>query len=685
MDTRSKKFSHSNLVKTIAFLLILACVAGIIYAASNIYKTTNGDFEIIFENSFLESSNFQMDNTQTINLLIDLIEFYISEENILKGNTIDDEELGYRVEEKYMEQEDRAFDKIKTTDAIREKMIAADLESYHMILNQLEKKKEPLYYVTDGKQIFTNTKQTKKEQFKKYPVYYISEGTDWEAYPSQLEQNFPLYVSPYYYQYRSAELENTKVFMGYSEDYIYRLSNEWTEKKTAAMNQLYYLLGYVIVFFLSLLYLIVTTGRDFFQDKMVHMHLIDKLYVDINVFFLIFVSLSWYVMISEFQFYFGMVDWIVYSVTLLGIAIVVILLLSFIRHMKNKTLFKHSVIYIVIHWLYQFVKDIYDNGSVAWKVTIVVILYPIITAATVFFFPITIGLAVWLSLKRVKAFNKIQDGAKTMREGNLQHHIEIDGEGEFVTLAANINGINEGFNRAVQNELKNERMKTELITNVSHDIRTPLTSLITYTDLLKTETDPEKIQEYIEILDQKSKRLKVLTDDLFAAAKASSGDIPVNLEAIDLVALINQGIGEVSDCIASQKLIFKFNYQKEKMYVIADGRLLWRSIENILSNIFNYAEEGSRVYIDMVEQGDCIWISFKNISKYELNITEEELMERFQRGDESRASDGSGLGLSITKSLIENQNGKFEILIDGDLFKSMIYLPSVKKNEVTVD
>src|SRR5690625_4555312 len=189
------------------------------------------------------------------------------------------------------------------------------------------------------------------------------------------------------------------------------------------------------------------------------------------------------------------------------------------------------------------------------------------------------------------------------------------------------------------------------------------------------------MQEYIEILDQKSKRLKVLTDDLFAAAKASSGDIPVDLQHIDVVALVNQGIGEVSEQISEKNLTFKLNYLEEKMYVLADGKLLWRSIENILSNIFNYALEGSRVYIDITHLGDLTLISFKNMSKYELNITEDELMERFKRGDESRTSQGSGLGLSITKSLIENQNGTFEINIDGDLFKSMIYLPRVEKDD----
>ena len=177
--------------------------------------------------------------------------------------------------------------------------------------------------------------------------------------------------------------------------------------------------------------------------------------------------------------------------------------------------------------------------------------------------------------------------------------IDVDGKGEFARLAANINSITDGLKKAVDSELKSERLKTELITNVSHDIRTPLTSIITYVDLLKKEKDPSKVEEYIEVLDQKSKRLKILTDDLFEAAKASSGNIPVNFERIDIVSLITQGLGEVNDKIEDLDLEFKFNHPKEKVYITADGKLLWRSIENLLSNIFKYALKGSRVYIDI--------------------------------------------------------------------------------------
>ncbi|HZW68548.1 MAG TPA: HAMP domain-containing sensor histidine kinase [Pseudogracilibacillus sp.] len=679
MATKSKKFSHSVFTKTIVFLILLASVAGAIYSVKQIFNTTNGMIEIIFEDDFLNSTSFQLENNRTIDQLAQLINEYKSKENILEENTIDKQDLSYRVEGEGWENDDR-MDDAAIRERIKDEMIAEDLENFQKILKKLEKIEEPLYYISDGKHTFTNTKQTEIEQFEKYPVHYISKDDDWKVHPSELENNYSFYAST-----DVAEIittENVTFLVGYTDNYINNARRNWNTQKSHAMKQSYYLLSSIILFILSFIYLMVTTGRNSFQDKTVHMSPIDKLYVDLNIAFIFLASGTWFVLFSEFMYQMGVINGFIYFITLPYVALMLVLLLSLIRHMKQKTFFKHTVLFIVLHWLFSFMKGIYDSGSTGMKIALIVIFYPIITAASLFFFPLIIGLALWLSHKKVKDFQKIQDGANIMRQGNLQHRINVDSKGEFATLAANINGINEGFKQAVHNELKNERMKTELITNVSHDIRTPLTSLITYTDLLKKETDPQKMQEYIGILDQKSKRLQVLTDDLFAAAKASSGDIPVNIQEIDLVALINQGIGEVSEQISAKELLFKCNYPEEKILVKADGKLLWRSIENILSNIFNYALEGSRVYIDLNYKDEDVVISFKNISKYELNITAEELMERFKRGDDSRSSQGSGLGLSITKSLIENQHGSFEIEIDGDLFKSTISLPSIDKDPI---
>ena len=333
------------------------------------------------------------------------------------------------------------------------------------------------------------------------------------------------------------------------------------------------------------------------------------------------------------------------------------------------------MIYRILYHIVVFIKNVYDSGSIGVKTVLLVIGYPLLVAATFFIFPITIGIAAWFAFKKVQSFGAIQEGVDKIKAGDLHHRIEVAGKGEFSKLASNINSISEGLEKAVEGELKSERLKTELITNVSHDIRTPLTSIITYVDLLKNERDPEKIDEYVEILDQKSQRLKVLTDDLFDAAKASSGSMPVHLEEIDIESLLTQGLGEVNDKIEASELEFKIRQPEDKVFIKADGKLLWRSIENLLSNIFKYAMQGSRVYIDIEDIGNEVLITFKNISAFELNITAEELMERFTRGDESRTSQGSGLGLSIAKSLIELQKGRFTIQIDGDLFKAMIYMP----------
>jgi signal transduction histidine kinase len=252
----------------------------------------------------------------------------------------------------------------------------------------------------------------------------------------------------------------------------------------------------------------------------------------------------------------------------------------------------------------------------------------------------------------------------------------VEGIPEFKQLSVTINSIADGLKNAVSNQVKSERMKAELITNVSHDLKTPLTSIITYIDLLKSEgLHSENAEKYLGIIDNKSQRLKALTEDLFEAAKASSGSIAVNLEKLDAVSLINQGLGELSDKIEESGLNFKTNMPSSKLLVYADGKLLWRVIENLLSNVFKYALPNSRVYIDTFATAEYVKIIIKNISAYELNINEEELMERFKRGDASRHSEGSGLGLSIAKSLTELQGGSFHIEIDGDLFKATIELP----------
>ena len=276
----------------------------------------------------------------------------------------------------------------------------------------------------------------------------------------------------------------------------------------------------------------------------------------------------------------------------------------------------------------------------------------------------------WFFL-RIQSFKRFEDALKKVSEGTLEEKLEKrDYALEFGNSVEYLNNISNGFKTAIDERLKSERMKTELITNVSHDIKTPLTSIINYVDLLKKEEiDNEKAKEYLEILDSKSQRLKRLTEDLVEASKASSGNLKLELKQINIVELMNQAIGEFEDRFKDRKLEIITKFDKPTINIKADSRYMYRVVDNLFSNISKYALESSRVYIDIENKHKEVLISIKNISKERLNITEEELMQRFVRGDKSRTTEGSGLGLAIARSLVNLQGGNLACKIDGDLFK----------------
>jgi signal transduction histidine kinase len=244
--------------------------------------------------------------------------------------------------------------------------------------------------------------------------------------------------------------------------------------------------------------------------------------------------------------------------------------------------------------------------------------------------------------------------------------------------AENINRAGDGVASAVEKQMKSEHFKTELITNVSHDIKTPLTSIINYVDLLQKENpENETEKEYLEVLARQSARLKKLIEDLMEASKASTGNLAVNFETCDARVLLTQIVGEFEEKTAANQLELIVDNPKEALHIRVDSRHIWRVFDNLLGNICKYAQPGTRVYISLVREGGDAVISFKNISKYRLNITSEELMERFVRGDSSRNTEGSGLGLSIAQSLTNLMNGTMELSVDGDLFKVVLRFPVV--------
>ena len=248
-------------------------------------------------------------------------------------------------------------------------------------------------------------------------------------------------------------------------------------------------------------------------------------------------------------------------------------------------------------------------------------------------------------------------------------------------LGEYVNNIGDGISAAVDEKLKSERLKTELIANVSHDIKTPLTSIINYVDLLKKENlENERAEKYLEVLSAKSWRLKTLIEDLVEASKASSGTINFNLESLNLVELVRQSLGEFEDRFIAHNLEAILTIKEEPVFILADGRSTYRIIENIFSNVNKYALSGTRIYVDINTTEDSVIVSVKNISASKLNINADELMERFVRGDLSRNTEGSGLGLSIAKSLASLQNATFDIILDGDLFKAVVTFKKLINN-----
>lgn len=271
----------------------------------------------------------------------------------------------------------------------------------------------------------------------------------------------------------------------------------------------------------------------------------------------------------------------------------------------------------------------------------------------------------------------LQKGGEKLAEGDLSQSIDTRPLiGDFKRYGQRMNELRTGMERAVQEQTKAERMKTELITNVSHDIKTPLTSIVNYVDLLqKVDVQPETAREYIAVLDRQSRRLKKLTEDLVEASKASSGALPVELQPTDVAVLFDQIVGEYQERLADCHLTLVARPPEKPVSVRADGKLLSRVMDNLVSNICKYALEDTRVYVVASSNAETVTISFKNVSRAELNISPDELMERFVRGDASRHTEGSGLGLSIAGSLVRLMNGTFALSIDGDLFRADITLP----------
>ncbi len=492
----------------------------------------------------------------------------------------------------------------------------------------------------------------------------------------------------------------------YDNDYIYTVyvPDQMTKTDKFSVIRYFINIGYTLryavfffaifslVFFIVILcYLYCSAGHKSGYSE-IRLNYLDLIPTDIYAAFTVFAFVISYLIVCDISFealealiVFFIFGTLLYFLTL-GFT------MSVATRIKTRTLIKNTIIYKVLNYIIKACKKtgkvilyFFKKLPLIWKTVTALIVILFFEAIYLMFnlyyaegltkgfivFNFFIVLAV---LYIAITLQKIKQGGERIASGDLNHKIDTKYMVlDFKDFSENLNSINDGLQLAVNEKMKSERFKTELITNVSHDIKTPLTSIINYVDLLKKqEIQNDTANEYISVLDRQSVRLKKLVEDLVEASKASTGNLSVNLAPCDIGVLLSQTIGEFDEKFQKAGLIPILKMPQKNVIIKADARHLWRVVDNLLGNICKYSQNNTRVYIDVsVLDGKAV-ISFKNISRYELNISSEELMGRFVRGDKSRNTEGSGLGLSIARSLTELQNGSMKIEVDGDLFKVML-------------
>ena len=562
-----------------------------------------------------------------------------------------------------------------------------------------------LYYARLGDETVSNTDRRASAGFTGHAVYVIWEnGEETNSFDETVSRGLFGYNS-----YRNVWLflnggitggitgakdgdRESVLYLALTDSYVAERRAAWDEQMAHGRN--FFTAG-LIAWGLALLlvcYQTTVAGRRS-GSAALHLLWIDRLPLDV----MLFAECGSIAVVAEF-FSWSYVPF-AFGCALLALwgALTLVMWFSLVKNGKNRTFFTNTLIYIVLHGVFSVVKrvmcDVFFSGPLPLRAGLLAgglgglaLLMGTLAGAVgreggVFLFFLTaalVGLVCWGMARMAKYLDGIARGISRLRGGDFETKVPVRGRGALPELAADCNGIADGLQSAVRRAVKSERMKSELVSNVSHDLRTPLTSIITYVDLLKTEgLDSAEAPRYLEVVEKKAKRLQTLTDDLVEASRAASGSLSVTWEEVNLSSLINQAMGELSDKIADSQLDFRVSLPEQPLMLRADGRLLWRVLENLLGNVFKYAQPGTRVYVEAAEVGGPggakqVSLTIKNMSRYELNMDPAELTERFTRGDESRHSEGSGLGLSIVQGIVKTLGGECRISVDGDLFKVIL-------------
>lgn len=477
---------------------------------------------------------------------------------------------------------------------------------------------------------------------------------------------------------------NAEYVWAFTEDYM--MTNfivPFEEATEVCKDAVVTTLPLLIVISICTAYLIYATGRR--NPEKMKLSVIDKIYVELSIVLMVVTALPFALQLKYMpsQQYFSFV------IIGIEVAIILMLFLSLVRHIKNKTFFKHTMTYKIVSNTKTMTYLLMPVLIIGCFGMVTLLLFRIRHSAIRYEFIIMLlalacftfcSIIAYRLIRNTQAFDKISKGTARIKSGNYDEKIVVAFPEDYKKMADDLNDISVGLSEEVERRIKSERLKSDLITNVSHDLKTPITSFIAYLELLKKKNiEDEEVQRYIEVLDQKSTRLKTLVDDLVDSAKASSGNVPVNLEKVDIHFLLEQILSEFEAEIVDSSLDFKVDFSEVELFAYADGKHMWRVVNNMISNVLKYSLKGSRVYINTFENDDNCFIELKNISSSELNISSDELMERFVRGDLARTSSGSGLGLDIAKSLMKAQNGEISISINGDLFIATVRIGKFNK------
>jgi len=650
--TKLKSIRYSTFTKVAAIILAWLCLISIL--ATGIDLRNN---EVLHVHSYVDSLEFKSNYESLIYLTVELYTSLKSEEYI------------------------------KTSDEFKGEVQAA-LKRYNFIKDFLSKYVNFAYYIKDLNtgEVATNLDSEDpvgliKKQ--KSMLHYI-QGQAIEGLWFAEDLGEMLYGKSY--EVYTAVIEPLKKGDRFYDHYL-----SFKKSKTQINLEIAFLIASALILLLSLVYLIYVAGKKKGMEG-IALRRWDR-YFDIQSLIVLFAALNTLFYLDNYHYGLSFEVLLILSIDFfIGLTC----LLSVVRQLKTESVKKNLFIYKSYCELLVFIR-LLSKGRIfrPWIIVLLgvysginSILLTLIYLAlihndekvallTLIPFIIFNMKGLYMISKSLKDLPEIMEATKQMAEGNLDYKLDTKNMSiAFSAFAENIQSIQMGLKKAVEDAIKGERMKTDLITNVSHDLKTPLTSIINYVGLLKKEPiENQKAQEYINILDEKSARLKVLIEDLIEASKASSGNLPVNIEKLDLCELVMQAVGEYRDKFENRGLDVRTITDEKNIYAQADGKHMWRIVENLLSNVLKYSMKNSRVYINIARNEDYGILTIKNISELPLEIPVEQLTERFVRGDMSRTTEGSGLGLAIAKSLTDIQKGYFRIETDGDLFKATVEIP----------